>query len=127
MSVPEGGSQGDADAARNEAFAKQYQDEWKILVTNLAELEAVGVEAQAVWDSEFPMLLRDLRVCVFELQDVVTEYLRSKRNRHYEPNMDRQEMRAVLYGIGGENDVFGKKVESAIAKVDSNVRPHFLH
>lgn len=125
VSIPESDNKFD-DQVQNEAFAKQYQAEWNALVRELAELEALSVEAQAVWDLKFNKYLADVRGVANELRQHISEHLAMKRDNLYESYLDKKEIRKVLFGIGGDDDDFAKKVDAAIEKVDSQVRPRFI-
>lgn len=110
--------------AQNEAFAKQYQEEWDRLRNDRIELQVACVEAQALWDKGFLSNLVPLNQCITELEMHLQEYLRSKTKLHAEPMFDRKETHKIIFGLGTAQDEFGTKFDTAIDDIDGKVRPH---
>lgn len=109
----------------NEAFAKQYQEEWNQIAQGMTSLQVACIEAQAVWDRKFPSYLIPLNICVAELQDCIREHVRTRRSKHFDSHYGANEIRKMLYAIGPE-DEFTKRVDAVIEEIDSKVRPHFV-
>jgi len=124
-SLPEGASHFDKEAV-NKAFTDQYMKEWSNLQGELVQLQVACIEAQAVWDKDFPRKLIPLNQTIAELQQHISEHIQSKNDPHHEPYLDRTETWKVLYGLGDASDTFARKVEDAIILVDMDTRPFLV-
>jgi len=109
--------------ALEQNWAKQYEEKWHRLTDILADLQAGIIEAKAIWDRDFPDITKDLFVCISELHDCLYDHLQHRLDEDYVPLYETKEARAVIYARGSQDkDLFGKKIKTAIAKIDEAVR-----
>jgi len=108
--------------ANNKAWAKHYEDQWKALAENLAELRAASLEAKAVWDKNFIDDMHPFFAVINELHSHLSEHIQWKLNPHEEPIYDKKETRSIVYGTFDDKDEFGKKMKESIEQIDERVR-----
>ncbi len=123
--LPNGINRLDIDAV-NKAWAEQYDTEWQSLQKELAELHVACIEAQAVWDKDFPQKLVPLKQCIGELRLHISENIKMQLKPVYTSHLNSEEMDMVLYGLGKDGDSFAQKVEDAILQVDKDTRPFLV-
>ncbi|MBN1508609.1 MAG: hypothetical protein JW955_17305 [Sedimentisphaerales bacterium] len=106
-------------------WAKMYENKWRRLTDTLADLQAGIIEAKAIWDRGFPMVTKDLFICISELHSHLNDSVQSKLDEHYERLYRNGENREVLYARLGspEKDEFGQRIKAAVWTMATNLEP----
>ncbi|MBI1926224.1 hypothetical protein HYR99_18495 [Candidatus Poribacteria bacterium] len=113
-----------------EAEAEKYGKRWtEILSPPVSELNAVGLEVEAVLGLETRKKINLLEKCVKELYLSVADYFMGSDNlaRYREDDEQaiegRQKFRKVIYSTS-RDDKFAAQVDESIKEIESNFRPY---
>jgi hypothetical protein len=121
----------DVDLLKDDKRATQlvYQKRWQPLAAAVSDLSVEILEAEVLWGRSSRDLEADLRKLVAELNTAVTLYHRDIHVQHGDAERaikasERLEnWSAIVYG-GVSDDVFAKRVESVVDRLEAMLRPH---
>lgn len=114
---------------RNWHAARQtYEKRWEPVSAAMSKLEVLLFEIEAVWGHEKVAEFKKLRAVVFELRWAMEDDLENRNPELNRQELDRDEqnkIRRVLYrGSPKNRDEYNEKLEEAISKVETFLKPH---
>ena len=113
-----------------DAWAQVYRSRWKPLENALVELEAQQLEAEVLWGAAIREKSDNLLSCANELFVAIEAVVSDKANGGEDFKTDPgfgKDMKAIVSRRPKGKDQFGDKVLTAVAEVESEIRPHVLN
>jgi hypothetical protein len=119
----------DPDLARWENTRYAYEKRMERPITELQELELLGVEAEALWDDLLGQPVEDMAQCVRDLAGAIRRHLRyTFPNTEYSYTDEQIEaFEAILWEDAEETDRFARRVDSVVAEFEEAMRPYIGH
>lgn len=110
-----------------DALAHVYGNRWKHVYEALESFDTNTLEAEAMWGATIREKTDSLRQCVRELRVAIDAVIENTAQRGENFKADRKfekEMRSKVSTSSGAENPLTQRIESAIAGVESVIRPH---
>lgn len=110
-----------------DALAHVYGNRWKYVHEALESFDASTLEAESMWGATIREKTDALRQCVRELRIAIDAVIENTAARGENVKTDREfekKMRSKVSTASGAENPLTQRIESAIAGVESVIRPH---
>ncbi|NDJ81450.1 hypothetical protein GXP65_10470 [Vibrio campbellii] len=111
-----------------ESWSYVFSNRWKPVVEAVQELEAQGLEAEALWGNEVKGLVQELRknarLLRVGMQAVVDNEMEDNENFSSDPELGKQMRSRVFKPIRDEQDEITDAVKLSVEKLENYLRPH---
>lgn len=117
-----------ASKYKAESWSYVLSNRWKPVVEAVYELDAQGLEAEALWGADIKQLIQDLRknaqLLRVGMQAVVDHEMQDNENFECDSDLAKKMRSRVWKSMREENDEITLSINSAIGKLEQYVRPH---
>ena len=105
-----------------------FSNRWKPVVEAVQELEAQGLEAEALWGTEIKQLVQNLRknarLLRVGMQAVVDNEMHEHENFTCNPDLATQMRNRVWKSALGDSDEITDSISFAVEELENYLRPH---
>jgi hypothetical protein len=110
--------------SRNEFSFGFAESRYDRLNKKAAELDVGLLEAEVLWGHALHASKQSMKQCLSTLWKANRRQIAAQREGAQLTDKEKEEVDAVLYGYGVENDQFGNSVEMAVSGFENALRPY---